>query len=232
VGGPDGAQALKHATGTIPVIFSAIEWDPVAVGVVGSLSRPGANLTGVSALAVELAVKRLQLLLEIAPRVTRVAVLWHRPRAADQFRVLREAAQALKLQLVSLEQGALPHNLEDAFKTAAGERAGAVLVLGSPACFPERTRLADLALRHRLPTSFQRSAYAEAGGLVSYGPDIDDVMRHAAEYVDKILKGAKPAELPVEQASKFELVINMKTAKALGLTIPQTLRQRADEVIQ
>ncbi len=230
--GPDGTLALKHATSIIPVIFSAIEWDPVAAGVVGSLGRPGSNLTGISALAVEFASKRLQLLLEAAPRLMRVAVMWHRPRAADQFRVLREAALALKLQLISLERGTLPYSLEGAFKTAAGGRAEAVLVLGSPAFFPERKRLAELALRHQLPTSFQRPDYVEAGGLMSYGPDINGILQRLADYTDLILKGAKPSDLPVEQPTKFELAINLKTAKALGLTIAPSLLQRADQVIE
>ena len=230
--GPDGTLALKHATSIIPVIFSAIEWDPVTAGVVGSLGRPGSNLTGISALAVEFASKRLQLLLEAAPRLMRVAVMWHRPRAADQFRVLREAALALKLQLISLERGTLPYSLEGAFQTAARGRAEAVLVLGSPAFFPERKRLAELALRHRLPTSFQRPDYVEAGGLMSYGPDVNDILQRLADYTDLILKGAKPSDLPVEQPTKFELAINLKTAKALGLTIPPSLLQRADQVIE
>ena len=230
--GPDGALALKHATSIIPVIFSAIEWDPVTAGVVGSLGRPGSNLTGISALAVEFASKRLQLLLEAAPRLMRVAVMWHRPRAADQFRVLREAALALKLQLISLERGTLPYSLEGAFKTAARGRAEAALVLGSPAFFPERKRLAELALRHRLPTSFQRPDYVEAGGLMSYGPDVNDILQRLADYTDLILKGAKASDLPVEQPTKFELAINLKTAKTLGLTIPSSLLQRADQVIE
>ena len=231
-GGPDGAWVLKQATSTIPVIFSAIEWDPIAAGIVASLVRPGTNLTGVSALAVELAAKRLELLKELVPRTTRVAVLWHRARAADQFRMLREAAQALKVQIVSLELNDLPHNLEGAFKTAVREGAHVLLVLGSPTFFPERKRLAELALRHRLPASFQRPAYVEAGGLISYGPDIDDIMRRVADYADRILKGASPTELPVEQPTRFELVVNLKTAKALGLTIPPAVLARADEVIQ
>jgi ABC-type uncharacterized transport system substrate-binding protein len=231
-GGPDGARVLKQATSTLPVIFSAIEWDPIAAGIVSSLVRPGTNLTGVSALAVELAAKRLELLKELVPRTTRVAVLWHRARAADQFRMLREAAKALKVQIVSLELRDLPHNLEGAFKTAVREGAHVLLVLGSPAFFPERKRLAELALRHRLPASFQRPAYVEAGGLMSYGPDIDDIMRRVADYADRILKGASPTELPVEQPTKFELVVNLKTAKALGLTIPPAVLARADEVIE
>jgi putative tryptophan/tyrosine transport system substrate-binding protein len=230
--GPDGTLALKHATSIIPVVFSAIEWDPVAAGVVDSLGRPGSNLTGVSALAVEFASKRLQLLLEAVPRLMRVAVMWHRPRAADQFTVLREAARALKLQVISLERGAGSYNLDGAFKTATKERAGAVLVLGSPVFFPERKQLAGLALRHRLATSFQRPDYVEAGGLMSYGPDVNDILQRLADYTDRILKGAKPSDLPVEQPTKFELVINLKTVKALGLTAPPSLLQRADEVIQ
>ncbi len=232
LGGPEGARALKQATSTIPVVFSAIEWDPVAAGVIVSLARPATNLTGVSALAVELAAKRLELLKEVVPRARRVAVLWHRPRAADQFRILQEAAQILKFEVVSLEVGVPPHDLEGAFKAAGREHADAVLVLGSPAFFPERKRLAELALRHRLPASFQRPAYAEAGGLMSYGPDIDDIMRRAADYTDRILKGAVPAELPVEQPSRFELVVNAKTAKALGLTIPRSLLLQADRAIE
>jgi len=230
--GPDGTLALKHATSIIPVIFGAIEWDPVATGVVGSLGRPGSNLTGISALAVEFASKRLQLLLEAAPRLMRVAVMWHRPRAADQFRVVREAAPALKLQLISLERGTLPYSLEGAFKTAERGRAEAVLVLGSPVFFPERKRLAELALRHRLPTSFQRPDYVEAGGQMSYGPDVNAILQRLADYADLILKGAKPSDLPVEQPTKFELAINLKTARALGLTIPPSLLQRADQVIE
>jgi putative ABC transport system substrate-binding protein len=232
LGGPDGARALKQATSTVPIVFSAIEWDPVTTGVVASIARPATNFTGISALAVELAAKRLDLLKELVPRASRVAVLWHRPRAADQFRVLQEAARTRKFTLVSLELGALPHDLEGAFKTASRERADAVLVLGSPAFFPHRKRLAELGLQHRLPTSFQRPAYAEAGGLMSYGPDVDDIMRRVADYTDRILKGAVPAELPVEQPSRFELVVNAKTAKALGLTIPPSVLLQADRVIE
>jgi ABC-type uncharacterized transport system substrate-binding protein len=232
LGGPDGARALKQATSTIPIVLAAIEWDPVTAGVVASIARPATNFTGISALAVELAAKRLDLLKELVPRASRVAVLWHQPRAADQFRVLQEAAQTRNFNVVSLELGALRQDLESAFPTASRERADAVLVLGSPAFFPHRKRLAQLALRHRLPTSFQRPAYAEAGGLMSYGPDIDDIMRRVAHYTDRILKGAVPAELPVEQPEKFDLVINLKTAKALGLTIPPSLLQRADQVIE
>jgi putative tryptophan/tyrosine transport system substrate-binding protein len=232
LGGPEGARALKQATSTIPIVLAAIEWDPVTTGLVASIARPATNFTGISALAVELAAKRLELLKELVPRASRVAVLWHRPRAADQFRVLQEAAQTRKFNVVSLELGALPHDLEGAFKTASRERADAVLVLGSPAFFPHRKRLAALALRHRLPTSFQRPAYAEAGGLMSYGPDVDDIMRRVADYTDRILKGAVPAELPVEQPSRFELVVNAKTAKALGLIIPPPLLLQADRVIE
>ena len=150
----------------------------------------------------------------------------------SRFGVLRKAALALKLQLISLERGTLPYNLEEAFKTAARGGAGAVIVLGSPAFFLERRRLAELVPRHRLPTSFQRPDYVEAGGLMSYGPAVNDILQHLADYTAIILKGAKPGDLPVEQPTKFELVINLKTAKALGLTIPPSLLQRADQVIE
>jgi len=231
-GGPEGARALKQATSTIPIALAAIEWDPVTSGVVASIARPGTNFTGISALARELAAKRLELLKELVPRASRVGVLWHRPRAADQFRVLQEAAHTLKFNVVPLEMGALPHDFEGAFKTASREHADAVLVLGSPAFFPHRKRLAELALRHRLPTSFQRPAYAEAGGLMSFGPDVDDIMRRLADYTDRILKGGVPAELPIEQPSRFELVVNAKTAKKLGLPIPAAVLLQANQILE
>jgi putative tryptophan/tyrosine transport system substrate-binding protein len=232
VGGPEAARLLKRATSTIPVVFSAIEWDPVAHGVIASLARPATNFTGISALAIELAAKRLELLKELTPRAKRIAVVWHRPRSADQFAILHDAARRLNFSVISLEMGSPPHDLEGAFRTASAEHADAMLVLGSPAFFPERKRLAELALQHRLPTSFQRPAYAEAGGLMSYGPDVDEVMRRMADYVDRVLKGAVPAELPVEQPSKFELVVNAKTAKMLGLQIPQSLLLQANRLIE
>ncbi len=230
--GPEAARALKLATGTIPILFSAVEWDPIALGVVTSLGQPGGNFTGVAYLAPELAGKRLELLREAVPRAARLAILWHRSRADDQFRTALEAARRVKLQVISLEVSDLPHDLDRSFRTAAQERADALLVLGSPAFFPMRKHLAELALRHRLPASFQRAAYTTAGGLMAFGADIDHMFRRLADYADRILKGTKPTDLPVEQPTKFELVINLKTAKALGLTIPPSLLARADQVIE
>jgi putative ABC transport system substrate-binding protein len=155
LGGAEGVRALKHQTNVIPIVFSAIEWDPLATGVVATLAHPGGNLTGISALAVELAAKRLELLRELIPGARSIAVLWHKARAADQFRVLRRAAEVLQLHVVSLEVGVLAHDLDSAFARAAREPVNAVLILGSPAFFPERQHLADLGLRYRLPTSFQ-----------------------------------------------------------------------------
>jgi len=231
--GRETAQALKGATGTIPIVFVAVEWDPIALGVVVSLARPGRNFTGLANLAAELGAKRLELLREAVPRLTRLAVVWQRSRADDQFRATLEAARRLNVRVISLEVGGRPpHDFKALFSTATHEGADAVLILGSPAFFPERKRLAELAAQHRLPASFQRPAYVDAGGLMSFGADIDYLYRRVADYADRILKGAKPADLPVEQPTKFELVLNLKTARALGLTIPPSLLLRADQVIE
>jgi len=227
------ARALKGASGTIPIVFVAVEWDPIALGVVASLARPGRNFTGLANLATELGAKRLELLREAVPRLTRLAVLWQRSRADDQFRATLEAARRLNVRVISLELGDRPpHDFKTPFSTATQEGSDALLILGSPAFFPERKRLAELAIQHRLPTSFQRPEYVDAGGLMSLGADIDDMYRRVADYADRILKGAKPSELPVEQPTTFELVINLKTAKALGLTIPPSVLLRADQVIE
>jgi putative ABC transport system substrate-binding protein len=231
-GGQDSVRALKRATATIPVIFGAVEWDPIATGIVASLDRPGGNFTGLALLATELAAKRLELLREALPRATRVAVLWQRIRAESQLKAVQEAAGSLKIQVVSLEVRNIPGDLDEAIRGALQQRAEALLVLGSPAFYPERKRLADLALKHRLPASFQRPAYADAGGLMAFGADIDGMFRRMAEYADRILKGAKPGDLPIEQPAKFELVVNLKTARALGLTFPPALLARADRVIE
>ena len=176
--------------------------------------------------------KRVEQLREAVPRMTRVAVLWHRPRGAEQFQSIVEAGRSMKLRVISLELGDLPHDLDGAFRAAAGERADAIVVLGSPAFRLVRTGLAELALRHRLPSIFSAPRYVEAGGLMAFGPDIDDMWRRLAHYTDRVLKGARAADTPIEQPTKFELVINLKTAKALGLTIPPSLLQRADQVIE
>jgi putative ABC transport system substrate-binding protein len=229
------ASAAKQATGTIPIVFT-VAADPVTSGLVISLARPGGNVTGLSALLPELVSKCLELLTQAVPGVSRVAVLWH-PGAVpkrtekDMLKGAEAAARALGMRLQFLE-ARRPEDFDRAFSEMTRARAGALTVLTGSMLFVERTRLVDLAEKNRLPTVFLWREGVDAGGLMSYGPNAADMYRRVATYVDKILKGAKPADLPVEQPTKFELIINLKTAKVLGLTIPQSLLQRADEVIQ
>jgi ABC-type uncharacterized transport system substrate-binding protein len=230
-GGPEGVlQALRQATTTVPIVFVAIDFDPVARGHVASLARPGGNVTGVTFQQTELAAKRVELLKEALPSVTRVAVLWD-PFSADQFGVTESAMHSLGLQLQSLEFRKPPYDLAGAFKLAERGRAEAVLLTASPVLWRERGHIGELAAKYRLPSVAPFGEMAEAGALLTYGTSLSDMYRSAATHADKILKGAKPADLPVEQPTKFELVINLKTAKALGLTIPQSVLLRADEVI-
>ena len=223
--------ALKAATSSIPIVAIA-HADPERTGHVASLARPGGNVTGLALLQTELGPKGLEFLRTVVPGAKRIAVLWHpgTPSAVPGLKALEEPARMLRLQLQPV--GArTAGELEGAFSTMARDGAQAVLVLGTPFFITARQRIAELAIAHRLPTMFQGRPYVEAGGLMSYFPNHEDLWRHAAVYVDKILRGAKPADLPVEQASKLELVINGRTAKAIGLTIPQSVLQRADEVI-
>jgi putative ABC transport system substrate-binding protein len=234
-GGTLGALAAKNATRTVPIVFIGVG-DPVASGVVTSLARPGGNITGLSTLAQELVGKCLEQLKQAVPRVRRVAVLWQPGEVgefAEEDRLQRAevAAQMLAIQLQFLAARSAA-DLDKAFSDMARSHVDALTALSSTVLFLERRRVADLAVRNRLPTVFSVKEYVEAGGLMSYGPNFEDLFRQGATYVDKILKGAKPADLPVEQTTKFELVINLKTAKALGLTIPQSLLLRADAVIQ
>jgi putative ABC transport system substrate-binding protein len=207
--------------------------DPVGLGLVTSLSRPGGNITGLAFLTVELVGKQLQLLKEAVPRVSRVAFLTNpsNPGAALQRRGAETAARSLGLQLQVLE-AQRPDELTGAFAAMTRQHAGAVLLPGDSLFFHHLTQIADLAIKNRLPALFVPREFAEAGGLLAYGANLGDVYRRAAVYVDKILKGARPGDLPVEQPTKFELVINLKTAKALGLTIPPSLLHRADQVIE
>ncbi len=230
--GPPAIQAAKQATETIPIVMAAIA-DAVAAGFVASLARPGGNITGLSLMLPELVGKQLELLKEVVPKVSRVALLGNpaNPPYAQQVRQAQDAARALGVRLQPLEARD-PSEIDKAFAAITTERADAVIVLPDTVLLDHRTRIADHAVRRRLPTVSGQSEQAEGGGLLAYGPSISDGVRRAATYVDKILKGAKPADLPVEQPTKFELVINLKTAKALGLTIPPSLLQRADEVIQ
>ena len=224
-----GAQAAQRATKTIPIVMGFVS-DPVALGLVANVARPGGNITGLGVPTPEIAGKRLQLLREVAPTVARVAVLSDPSQPAD-LRGTEAAAQALgvQLQVWKVESGG---ELDRAFTAIARERTAGIIILGSTTLFANRARIAQLAVRYRLPTSAWARELTEAGCLMSYGANLHDVARRAAYFVDRILKGAKPGDLPIEQPTKFELVINLKTAKALGLTIPPSLLGRADEVIQ
>ncbi len=235
VGSTPSALAAKQATKTIPIV-AAVMADPVGDGLVASLGRPGGNVTGFTFIAPELVPKRLQLLQEAIPRVSRVAALWH-PGAQgehttrDMLKEAEVAARALgmELQLLGVEG---PNDFDRAFSAMTREHAGALIVFAGPMLYAERKRIVDFAAKQRLPAIYAWREPVAAGGLMSYGANIPDLFRRAAAHVDKILKGAKPGDLPVEQPTKFELVINLKTAKTLGLTIPQSVLIRADEVIQ
>ena len=225
------ARAAQHATETIPIVCTAF-FDPVGQGFIASLARPGGNITGLSFNDAALMGKRLELLKEVVPGVTRVGYLWHTaPITARSLQETERAARALGLQLHPVEVRE-PYPFDQAFATMAEAHADALLMQPSGLFFTRRTEIVDLAVQTRLPGIFDVREFAEAGGLMAYGNSLPAVFYRVATYVDKILKGAKPAELPVEQAMKFELVINLKTAKALGLTIPPTLLFQADEVIQ
>jgi putative ABC transport system substrate-binding protein len=234
-GGTPQALAAKHATRTIPIVFSAAG-DPVTSGLVTSLARPGGNVTGLSMLTSELVGKCLEVLKQAVPGVSRVAVLWQpgglgERTEKDMLRGADVAARALGVRPQFVEARG-PADIDRAFSDMTRERAGALTVLTSNMLINERRRLVDLAAKNRLPAVYPWREGVDAGGLMAYGPSVSDLFRRAATYVDKILKGAKPGDLPVEQPTKFELVINLKTAKALGLTIPPSLLARGDEVIQ
>jgi putative ABC transport system substrate-binding protein len=230
--GPVPTRAAKEVTVTIPIVMG-FDDDPVGSGFVASLARPGGNITGLSTLSPEISGKQLELLKEIIPKLSRVAVLGTstRPGNAQELREVELAAGALgvKLQYVDVLS---PKDIEPAFQAARKGRADALLVLGSPVLISYRKQLVDLAVKNRLPAIYNRSEFVEDGGLMTYGVSVTDLFRRAATYVDKILKGAKPADLPVEQARKFELVINLKAAKQIGLTIPPNVLARADKVIK
>jgi putative ABC transport system substrate-binding protein len=231
-GGTSAAQALKAATSTIPIVM-AIIGDPVAAGLVSNLARPAGNLTGFSIVAPELGGKRLEMLKEMVPDVSAVAVLLNNknPQSQIELKEMRSAAQAMGLQLypteISTEVG-----LEDAFATMNKAAVQALVVLTDPILFSQRKRAVDLANKNRLPAIYFFQGFAEEGGLISYGPSDADLFRRTAGYVDRILKGAKPGDLPIEQPTKFELFINLKAAKMLGIVIPESFLLRADKVIE
>ena len=234
-GGTPTALAAKHATRTLPIVFSSAS-EPSTDGLVTNLARPGGNLTGLSNINPELVGKCLEQLKQAVPSATRIAVLWH-PGAVsertdkDMLKGAEDAARALGVSLQVVAARA-PADFERAFADMIKGRATALTVLGSAMFSSERRRLVDLAARNRLPAVYLQREFVETGGLMSYGPDLADLFRRAATYVDKILKGAKPSELPVEQPTKFELIINLKTAKALGLTIPELMLRRSDQLIE
>jgi putative ABC transport system substrate-binding protein len=225
-------QAAKNATQAVPIVMIGLG-DPVGTGLVDSLARPRANVTGLSQMAPSLAVKRLELLRELVPQISRVLVLAHLsdPLAAPEMKALEEAAQSLgiKLQVRDIRTSG---DLPVAFDSGVKERVEGVMATTVSIFAVNRTRLVELAARHRLPGVYPHRATAEAGGLLAYQPVISVLHRRAATYVDRLLKGAKPADLPIEQPTTFELIINLKTAKALGLAVPPTLLARADEVIE
>ena len=227
-----GALAAKNATKTIPIVFTSVG-DPVGSGLVASLARPGGNITGLSTLAPDLSGKALELLKETVPKVTRVAVIRNpdNPGKTHSLKETEVAARASRLQLQPLEVRG-PSDIDSAFQAARREQAGGLIVLRDVVTVGQTKRIVELALKNRLPTIYNDRDFVDAGGLMSYGPNMSDLFRRAAVYVDKILKGRKPAELPVEQPTKFELVINMKTAKQIGLTIPPNVLARADKVIK
>ena len=226
------AVAAKNATRTIPIVFHG-GFDPVALGLVDSLARPGGNVTGFTAIAPALAGKRLELLKQTVPQLSRVAVLWdpQNPGSAQQWKESQLPARELGLQLHSIEVSSAGE-FKGAFKQAVNARTAALAVMASPFFYSNQKLLTDLAIENRLPVTYPREEFVTSGGLMSYGSDRSESFRRAALMVDKILKGAKPADLPVEQPTKFELVINLKTANRIGLTIPPSVLARADRVIR
>ena len=230
--GSPAARTAMNTTTSIPIVM-ATGGDPVGLGLVASLARPGGNVTGLTTLSRELSGKRLEMLREALPRASRIGMLWHRTSDIDALtrRETEEAAERLGMSLKAHGVDG-PADFDRALKALVADRTGAVLVATSPMFFGHRRQLADLALKHRLPTLFAFREYAEDGGLMAYGPSYAELFQRAAGYVDKILKGAQPGDLPVEQPTKFELIVNLKTAKALGLTIPPSVLARASEILQ
>ena len=228
VAGTSAARAAQQATSTLPIV-AAVLGDPDVAGLVASLSRPGANMTGLAWQSGDLVTKQIQLLQDAIPRLSRIAALWH--TATPNFRLAAEAAaRTLGLKLQAFEVRG-PADIPGAFAAAQRGRAEALIVLPSPMFYGERRRLAELAARHKVPAAYEVKAYVDAGGLLSYGPSFPEMYRRSASYVDRILKGARPGDLPMEQPTKFELAINRGAAKALALTLPPALLLRADHTL-
>jgi putative ABC transport system substrate-binding protein len=230
--GPEiSLQAIAAASLAVPVVFAAVNYDPLARGFISSLARPGGNITGVFFRPLELAVKQLEILTEAFPGRKRLAVLWD-GQSADQYAAAESAAKSRDVELQSNKLEALPYDFDTVFKRVSAASAEMVLVLSGPGFTRYRTQLAELAIAHRLPSMFTFKHYVEVGGLMSYGVEFAPMYRRAGAYAVKILGGAKPADLPVEQASKFETVVNLKTAKAIGVELPTSILLRADQVIE
>ena len=230
VGAEPAVRAARQATGTIPIVMVLYDYDPVVAELIDSFSRPGGNITGIFTRQSELVGKRLELLKQALPGVSRVAVFWD-SFGRRQLEELEPAARSLGIQL-QLVQLQVPYDFETAFKTAKQKRADAVTLLFSPVFYTQRVQIGALALKYRLPMVISQPDYVEPGGLMSYGPRWADTWGRAAYFIDRLLKGAKPSDLPVERTATFKLVVNLKTAKALGITIPESLLPRADEVIR
>ena len=224
-------RAARQATSTIPIVMIAIDFDPIAQGYIAGLARPGGNITGLVLQQLEVTGKRLEVLKDVVPQLTRVAVLWD-TFSADELPAAEAAARRVSVKIQPIELRSRPYDYASAFGSATAGRAEAVLPLTSPVFFLDRARLVALLETHRLPAIHHQREFVIAGGLMAYGASINEAFRRAADYVDRILRGAKPADLPVEQPTKFELVINLKAVKAFGLTIPQSVLTRADEIIQ
>jgi len=230
--GTESTDAARKATKTIPIVMAAVG-DPIAAGFIASLARPGANITGASLLATELSAKRLQLLKEVLPALARLTVLWSAANASvvQKLKQIQAAAPQFGVQLQPFELR-VPDDLDKGFESAVQFGAQAVMTTEDAIQITYRARVVELGKRHRIPVASEFGEFAQAGTLMSYGPSILDQFRYAASYVDKLFKGARPGDLPVEQATRFELIVNLKTAKALGLMIPPSVLSRADEVIQ
>jgi putative tryptophan/tyrosine transport system substrate-binding protein len=224
-------KSALAATATIPIVMIAVDYDPFARGYVRSLARPGGNATGLFFQQIELTVKRLQLLKDAFPDIAVATIFWD-AISVDQWRAAQDAQAGLGLRLTGIELREPPYDYERALDQAPPDHRGALIVLASPVMFPDRVQLAQMALRRRVITMFVFKEYAAAGGLMSYGPSLPALYRRAAEYVDRIAKGTPPADLPIEQPTKFELVVNLKTAKAIGVEVPTSILLRADEVIE
>ena len=224
-------QSVRAASQTIPIVLVAVNFDPIARGYVASLARPGGNITGVVFQQLELAQKQVELLTQAFPGKTHLAALFD-AQSADQFSAAERSAKSLNLQIRGYKLETLPYDFDAAFRSIIADGAQMVLVQSSPHFIPYQVQIGELAKAHRLPTMFLYRPYVETGGLMSYGVDFSPMYRRAAEYVAKILKGTKPADLPIEQATKFEMVINLKTAKAIGVELPTAILLRADQVIE